>query len=204
MRTLLALTALVSAFHTSSDACGWMPPTVEIHRVADHAAHGFVVLGAAPEVTDNHWLALQPRSYDGSQVAELSWLPTARELTLLGYAGTRVVSADHQVALREWGARDRAFTALEVPNGFELAIDGRAANVAWHPIELTYSRTQKIRGLKMQVRYEKDGFSLLADGKVVQAVQGSFMGFLDRGRDRFLVVAAKSGDPEAIYFGAAV
>lgn len=201
MRTLLPLAALLTAFNPTSDACGWVPPRVEIHKVTWHGQRSFAVLGAAPAIDDSDWQPIAPESYDNTRFAELA--PQRHVLTLIGDKGARVVTVAHQVALRGgWQLGDgSAHAALEIPTGFTLALEGRIDDAKWHAISYTYSTTQKIRDLALDVRFEKTGYQILSQGKVVTSGEGRVLGMLDTGRERFVVVEATRGMPQAIYFG---
>jgi len=205
MRTLLPLAALLTAFHPTSDACGWVPPRVQVHKVTFHSImdgnRAFAVLGGAPAVDDGDWQQLSPMSYDNTRIAELA--PKRHELTVVGDKGARVVNAAHQVALRGgWQLGDGTpHAALEIPVGFALAIEGNIPDAKWHAISYTYSDTQNIRDLGYAVRFDKDGYKILWQDRVVTSGQGSVLGMLDAGRDRFIVVETTRGTPQAIYFG---
>jgi hypothetical protein len=206
MRTLLPLAALLTAFHPTSDACGWVPPRVEVHKVTFHSLQdgnrAFAVLGAAPAVDDTDWQPLSPLTYDNTRIAELA--PAKHQLTLVGDKGARVITAAHQVALRGgWQLGDGTpHSALEIPVGYTIALEGSIPDAKWHPILYTYSTTQKIRDLGYEVKLVKDGYQILWQGHVATNVQGSVLGMLDTGRERFIVVEQTRGAPQAIYFGA--
>lgn len=198
MRTLLAL-ATLAMFHPTSDACGWVPPRVDLHKVTMHGTRSFAVLGAAPKVDDSDWQQVPPLTYDNTSFAELA--PQKHVLTLVGDHGVRVVTVAHQVALRGgWQLGDGTpKAALEIPTGFQLALEGRVDDATWHPLVYRYSATQKL--LAFDVRYGKDSYEILSDGKVMTSGQGTVLGMLDTKAERFLVVEATPGAPQAIYFG---
>jgi hypothetical protein len=204
MRTLLSLAAILTSFQTTSDACGWVPPRLSIHRVTWHTGQrAFAVLGDAPLVADTDWSQLAPSTYDNTEVAELSPV-AAHELTLVGATDTRVVSARHQVALRHgWQLGDGGpHAALEVPAaGFTLAIDGKLPDAKWHAMQFTYTHTQHIRDLALDVTLADGGYTISSSGKVLTSGQGSVLGMLDADHQRFVVVEQTRGDLRAVYFG---
>jgi hypothetical protein len=203
MRTILFLAAL-SSFHTSTEACGWTPPRLELHKVATSRTRAFVVIGDAPTVADQAWQRLDPMSYDNTHIAEVAALPDARELTLVGAQGARTVASTHEVALKDGfqiGKGTKA--ALEVPGGdAAIALDGKVAGAKWHAIEWTYSPTQQIAGTALDVKFQDGGYTVLSAGKIVSSGTGNLIGAIDANGGRFLVVEPTRGEPVAIYFGA--
>jgi len=208
MRTILSLAALVTAFHPTSDACGWMPPSVEIHRVTHHMnsyGRSFVVLGAAAGIDESRWHRISPETYDYTSFAELA-PEAARAFTLVGPDGTRVVTATHRVALKDgWQlGSDGAHVALEVPDGtFEVALAGKVADAKWHALEYGYTTTEHT-DIGLDVTNTQNGFQISTRGKIVTSGAGSVRGFVDAGRDRFIVVQQANRELQTIYLGNSV
>jgi hypothetical protein len=213
MRTLLALAAVFTSFHTTSEACGWQPPRLAVHRVTAHSVllgdhawrqRAFVVLGDAPKIDDAHWQQLAPLTYDSTKIAELSALPKPREITLVGASGTRVVTSDHQVALSggwQLGA-NAAHTALEVPaSGYAIAIDGKVPGAKWHALQYTYSNIVKVADLTLELKLADGGYSVLSEGHVLTSGQGNFLGVLDADGIRYFVIEPTRGETAAVSFG---
>lgn len=149
MRNILIAALAVSSIPglDNADACGFVPPHVMLLSSHSGHVHGtawgtrtFAVLGEAVPA-DVRWQPLVPGTYDSSQIANERLLDKPRVLTLVGPAGTRVVSTAQQAVLSPaWGFRTPS-TVLEVDTGaksserFAVALDGSHPKATWTALE---------------------------------------------------------------------
>ena len=148
MRTLLlASLSLAAALTTPRDAeaCGGYMPEPAALQLSTHSIDGrgmpetrtFALLPweAVPEGLT--WDRLSWASFDATQIARARPLAKPLTLTLLGPAGTRVVTATQRVFLdRAWKHRAHvAAVQLDVPQGFRIALRGAHANARWVALE---------------------------------------------------------------------
>jgi len=160
MRTLLIASSLVfslSAFTPSRDAeaCGGnYQPELRVMRLSTHflphtngTTHrrSFVVFGTA-NPGKLKWELLAPMSYDATQIAAGSVLAVPATFTIIGSAGTRVVTGNKHVYLSKSWSFDGVMSAVEVTtpdDGFSIAIEGAHAGATWSALEDTSSSKAK-------------------------------------------------------------
>ena len=148
MRTLLIAALSLSAFTPSrdADACGGYIREPRVLRLSTHhipsfdegaGTRSFVVLGTATPPATVAWRRLAPSSYDSTQIANDMVLANSVTLTLLGPAGTRVVSSTQHVFLSHTFDFRGATNALDIGNahGFSIAIEGVHPNATWRALE---------------------------------------------------------------------
>jgi hypothetical protein len=241
MRTTLLLASLagltVTALQNHADACGpyggIRPPAVypltthHIHDGGTWSARSFALLNQAPEVTPA-WRQLAPGTYDYTMIAEAKDLDAPAELTLVGPAGTRVVSTRSRVFLEpELGWRHTATSALElnVAKGeYVIALSGRHTDTRWHGLEgerdatavdrawveqqtlaakPSYVYVSKVKGTNLEtvsvITTGGEVSSFLRSGKVaVRQFSGTIKGAITFGGEQFVLHASRDGAVRAV------
>jgi hypothetical protein len=160
LAALLATTTLTTSIAAACGGYVEINPAPRVLAVSTHHLNpgaprkrnvdrAFVVLGASSnDVGEGDWNFIAPRTFDTTQLAMLSPLATATELTLVGPSGTRVVKATQQVALRRGWTADKTQLALEVPvkagEQFVIAIPGRVTDARWHENHIVRQATTQI------------------------------------------------------------
>ncbi len=180
-------------------------------RFGDHAERRtFVVFGDAPAIDDASWHMLPAAAYDSTELAELAPAsPTT--LTLLGTKGTRVVAADHRVALRHGaGVLATPRVALEVPADDDLgtvqvALFGAVQDAAWHALVIQcYQVASKIAGTTLTVETDAGSYTVHDGDRTVAHGDGFPIGIIDAGGYRYLVIMrADTHDAEVRMIGKA-
>lgn len=230
MRNALALLlpVLASLAARPADACGPYGFTPRLMRVSTHFADGgtraFVI--THEQVADNQpWVLLAPRSYDNASVVDVANPETPIDVTLVGPAGTKIVSSRERVYLSRTFVSRAPSVAFEIRaqrGEFAIAMGGRHSDATWIKFVDERDATAadlawvKARGVTADRAYVKklDGTELEAvtviptSGEMVTFMrrgalvygqfEGAVMGGIEATGDRF-VVAAKYGEtPKAI------
>jgi hypothetical protein len=179
-------------------------------RFGDHAERrSFVVFGDAPAIDDASWHMLPAAAYDATELAELAPAASPTTLTLLGTKGTRVVAADHRVALRHGaGVLATPRAALEVPADDDLgtvrvALVGAVQDAAWHELVYAcYQAASNIAGTTLTVEREAGSYTVHDGARTVAHGEGFTVGVIDVGGDRYLVtMGADAHDAEVRLIG---
>jgi hypothetical protein len=226
----VAVTAtLTTAFAPSiADACGgYMPdPRPAVFAVDDHNVHregtdrwdrrAFVVLGATTAPADATWKQLAPRTFDGTQLADVPDPDQSTTFTLIGPSGTQVVSSNRLAVLKQTFGNRVEHSAMEVgidqQSQFRIAVLGVQPDTKWIETTagtptrntLTWVRKQgmdteyvyiaKIKGTSIQVisAHGKNDIGLtsfvVVDGESRGTFVGSPIGGLDLGGKRYVLL----------------
>jgi hypothetical protein len=155
MRTLLIAALSLSALSPSRDAeaCGGYTPEPRVLRLSTHRFpsfdknardRSFAVFGDTTPPAKLEWTLLVPMSYDSTQIANDMQRARTVTLTLLGPAGTRVVSSKKHVFLASTFDFEGKANALDIGNarGFSIALEGVHPNATWSTLEhVMYRKT---------------------------------------------------------------
>lgn len=150
----LALSSLVPVRH--ADACGGYLIEPVVYRLSSHDVidldrttehrRTFALIAETAPAKGLAWRQLSPMSYDMTSIADASPFAYPVTLTLVGPAGTRVVTSKKHVFLsRSWDFKGDT-GAIEVSDhgDFAIAIAGSYADVEWRALdESTPSAKQK-------------------------------------------------------------
>lgn len=144
MRSLILAAALAVTSLTApptAEACGGdyaNPPAPVLYLVySDSAgAHTFVLLNQPVDEEPHTWRRVAPKSHNLTRVAEAPALSAPVDLTLVGPAGTKVVSTRTKMLVEPARGIDRTpSVALRVPRGnYAVAAFGAHADYAWEPL----------------------------------------------------------------------
>lgn len=225
MRNALALLVpvLASLAARPADACGPYGFTPRLMRVSTHFADGgtraFVITNE--KIADNQpWVRLAPMTYDYASVVDVANPENPLDVTLVGPAGTKIVSSRERVYLSRTFVSHAPAVAFEIraPRGeFAIAMAGKHSDATWIKFVDDHDGTAadrawvKAQGVTPEHVYVKklDGTELEAvtvipaSGEMVTFMrrgavvygryEGAVMGGIEATGDRF-VVAAKYGE----------
>lgn len=229
MRNALVLLApVLASLARPADACGPYGFTPRLMRVSTHFADGgtraFVITNE--KVSDDQpWVLLAPRSYDNASVVDVANPKAPIDVTLVGPAGTKIVSSRERVYLSRTFVSRAPSVAFEIRaqrGEFAIAMagkhadatwikflderDGTAADRAWveaHGVSPDHVYVKKLDGTELEAVtvLPKTGetMTFMRRGtEVYGQFEGAVMGGIEATGDRF-VVAAKYGEtPKAI------
>lgn len=235
MRNVLLAPVLASLVlsSTPADACGPYVPEPTIFQLSSHltrtgvdlasrSTRTFVLTGKIDRARAARlaWQTLAPRSYDHARVALDVDLARPMEVTLIGPAGTKVVSSKRRAFLDQTFVQQGPSSALEIdvePNKYRFAIKGRherarwialddgiattTADLAWvkkqgvTPIDPQYVYVGKLAGTQLEtisVLAEGSGMvTLVRSGHALYAqLEGSPRGAVEVAGQRYLVAVA--------------
>ncbi len=228
---LLALVVLTSVRVESAEACGPYSFAPKLMRVTTHFADGgtraFVITNQKV-ADDQPWVQLAPMTYDYASVVDVENPETAIDLTLVGPAGTKLVSSRERVYLSRTFVSRSPSVAFEIraPKGeFAIAMAGKhtdaewiklgderrakAEDIAWvkakglTPMHPEYVSVHKLEGTDFEAVtvLPKVGeiITFVRRGDVVYTqFEGSALGGLSASGERYVVAANYGETPRAI------
>ncbi|HEU0037611.1 MAG TPA: hypothetical protein VFQ53_43670 [Kofleriaceae bacterium] len=218
-----ALAALVTA--RPADACGGyvrfpQPMLVTTHFVpARDGSDRTRMFILSRELAPPHlvWRQLAPMSYDSTQIADREPLDRAYKLTLVGPAGTRVVTAQRRAYLKTY--RSGPMAALEIDPDpvatrwdFRIALAGDQSSTTWleatrgaaDASDVRWLQAQSVRGMapkdlavstvkttRLVTFYQRDGkpTTLVRSGeRAIARAPGYAIGAIETGGMTFVLV----------------
>lgn len=232
------LASLVIANVRPADACGGSyAPEPKLMLLSGHytreaggSIRSFVMLHqAVPNAEKLAWKQLAPGTYDYAAVVDTADLERPMDITLIGPAGTRVVSSKQRVFLSRTFVSNTPSVALEinVPKGeFAIAMAGKHTDAAWIQLDrerqgnandVSWVKAQGIEPLAADLIYvsklagtnfetltvlpKGGGMKTLvrSAGSLYTSFEGAAMGAMTTGGQMFLVASKHGEAPTAIW-----